>query len=100
MRFAEDAKNAVRVGADTADQTALILVIFACNLLQTAKDAVAFAQRRIRGFQDQKNAGFGAVALPFQRAGEKIALGIGAPHLQNGDGRQFFRVAIGSLAFL
>ena len=51
--LAEDAQHALRVGADTADQAAFVLVIFALYLTQARQDAVILFQRRVACLLDQ-----------------------------------------------
>ena len=97
-RLAEDAEDLVRVGADLADQPRLILVILAPDLVDAGKDTVAFSDRGIGLARLEKDARFRCLALPFQRAGELIAVAVGRQDHQDRNGGQLFGVAVGLAA--
>ena len=92
---AKDAQNPPRVGADPPDQAALIGVILTAHGLQPRQDAVALAQGRVGGAQDQQHPRLRPLALPFQRARIKVPVRRRRDHLQNRDRRQLVGVAIG-----
>ncbi len=95
LRFlAEDAEDAARVAADLADQAGLVMMVLRPCLHHAGKDAVAGADRGIGLAQHHEDARLRPVALPFQRAGEKVAVAVRLQHLQNGDRGQLLRIAV------
>ena len=97
---AEDAENAAWVGADAADQTALVGVILFAHVLQAREDTITRSKRGIGRARHQKDHRLRPLALPFQRTCKEIPVTVWLKHLHDRNGRQLFRVAIGLAALL
>ena len=95
----EDAQNPARVGADTTDQSGLVVMAVFLDECQPGENPVAFGQSRVRGAGQHQYAGFDAFTLPFNRAGKQIAAVVGPGDPKDADGWQPVRVLIAALAF-
>ena len=96
--LAENADDFMGRMADAADEPRLVLMVLALNLGQSRKDALAGGDSGIAFAGDEKDARLKALALPFHRLGEQIALRIGMEDLHHRDRRQAVGVVIMALA--
>ncbi|OIQ76459.1 hypothetical protein GALL_418570 [mine drainage metagenome] len=92
--LAENADDLVRVGTDLADQPRLVMMVLPGHRIDAGEDAVALGHRRIGLARHEEDARRGAGALPFQRLGKLITMGVRRKDLQHRNWRQRFRVAV------
>ena len=98
-RLPKDAQDLAGVRADAADKPAFVGVCLAPNGLEAREDAIPLPQRRVSGSEHQQHGRLRALALPFKRAGIKIAVLGRLRHLQDRNGGKLVGIAVGLAPF-